>query len=102
MPEHLRCFVERVRGGWKAYCVDVDLCASGSTPDEACAALDGLLDGYCYECEDGSTAAAPPRRASFGRRTRYWAARLLGHEGGAQARRCYDYHSPPQIVAGLS
>lgn len=102
MPDHLRCFIERERGGWKAYCVEVDLSASGTTPDAARAALDRLLDRYCYEREDSAAAPQPARRAGFGRRSRYWAARLLGHESGPHMRRCYEYHSPPQIVTGLS
>ena len=102
MPEHLRCFVQRERGCWKAYCVDVDLSATGESREQARAALDHLLDGYCYERQDASARMAPAPRASFGRRTRYWAARLLGHEGRPYTRQCYEYRAPPQLLTGLS
>jgi len=102
MPERLRCFIQRERGCWKAYCVDVDLSATGASPDEARAALDLLLDRFCYEGQDATAGNSAARRASFPRRTRYWAARLFGREGAPYTRHCYDYHSPPQLLSGLS
>ena len=102
MPERLRCFIERERGCWKAYCVDVDLSAAGETPDEARAALDHLLDRFCYERQEASADSSLATRVSFQRRTRYWAARIFGREGTPYTRHCYDYRSPPQLLTGLS
>ncbi|HZQ61470.1 MAG TPA: hypothetical protein VFC24_08995 [Casimicrobiaceae bacterium] len=97
--ERMRCFVERERSGWKAYCVDVDLEAEGNTWEQARAALDRALERYCYEHDDATPASGT---APLARRMRYWIARLFGHDSGAYTRRCYEFHAPPQLLTGLA
>lgn len=98
--ERMRCFVEREGSGWKAYCVDVDLAAAGNTCGEARAALDGVLERYCYERDENGASRA--RRPHVMRRVKYWAARLLGHDAGAYTRHCYEFRAPPQLLTGLA
>jgi len=98
----MRCFVERGRSGWKAYCVDVDIAAEGDTCNEARAALDRLLERYCYERDENAPPSRAPRRSHPLRRARYWAARVLYHDADAYTRHCYDFHAPPQVLNGLA
>lgn len=99
--ERLRCFVERVGAGWKAYCVDVDLAATGDTSDEARAALDRILERHCYEGDENDSTTRTLRKPQLLRRWKYGAARLFGHDG-VYTRHCYEFRAPPQLLTGLA
>lgn len=106
----MRCFVEHDGTGWKAYCVDVDLAGVGNTWMEARAALDTLLERYCYDLDEGATSARALRRPQLMRKLKYWTARLLGARSPeesvngacAYTRHCYEFHAPPQLLVGLA
>ena len=100
--ERMRCFVEHDATAWKAYCVEIDLFATGNTADEARASLDRMLERYCYEADEGMPGAHAIRKPNLSRRLKYWAARLFGHESGAYTRHCYEFRAPPQLLTGLA
>ena len=93
----LRCYVERRGTRWTACCVDVDLAASGATAFEARERLDGALERYCHERNEG---AAKRPRAPLSCALKYWGARLFGHD--TETRQCYQFHKPPALVIGLA
>lgn len=100
--ERMRCFVEREGASWKAYCVEVNLSATGNTSVQARAELDRLLERYCYDLYEGKALTSRVGRPAPALRVKYWAARLLAHDTPPGARQCYDFHAPPQLLVGLA
>jgi hypothetical protein len=97
MPrDEWRCFIGRTRECWAAYCVDVDVCATGSSPEDARARLDSVLERLCHALLAGEPAAGTMKRPSLLRTLRYQAARWRG------APLCYAFHKPPELLLGLA
>lgn len=98
--EGMHCFLERQGQAWAAYCVEVNVSATGASAEEAKGALNQRLERFWYDYDAGDQAARQLRRRSLGRQLRYWAAYLRRCPDGQ--RSCYVFRSPPEMLLGLA
>ena len=69
-----RSFTYKVRGGYIAECIDLDILSQGSTKEEAISRLQEAVAGYLEVAFEGNTSKGlVPRRAPLAHRLRYWA-----------------------------
>jgi len=93
----LRCYAERTRGVWNAYCLDLSLVAQGESFDEVKAKLDAQIEEYVADAMGGQdkqhAVRLMTRRAPLSMWLGYYAmktfirlAKLLGFGPGDRKR----------------
>lgn len=97
--ENLRCFLVRREADWAARCIDTGLEASAASPEQARAALDALLEAFCYE-RNRASAPVGVRAVPLRERLAYWHAGLRSAPDGVPL--AYVFSWPPELLYGLA
>jgi len=69
----LRCFTYKVKRGYIAECIDLDILAQGNTKEQAIGRLQEAMISYLQVAFEGnSVKGLVPRRSPLSHRLRYW------------------------------